>query len=40
MEKDDESWLEWFPADALTVDRKTYLYCLRHLGQYFDDEYK
>ena len=40
MEKDGTTWTEWFPAEVLTVDRRTYLMCLRHLGQQFEDEFK
>jgi len=32
MDKDDKDWIEWYRAERLSVDRRTYLMCLRYLG--------
>ena len=40
MDKDDTEWTEDHPAENLAVDRRTYMMCLRYLGQKYSGDYK
>jgi len=39
MEKSNPQVKEWYMAQALSVDRRTYLMCLRYLSQNYNGEH-
>ena len=40
MDKDNTEWFETYPAEAMAIDRRTYLMSLRYLASQYKGEYE